>query len=192
MDRKLLPRVIALAAFAVLATAALARAQDISYTALPGTDFTKYKTYKWIRIEGAKPLDSITDSMLRQSIEAQLAKKGLTKIEDDNADLYIGYQAAIDEERQWSSYSSGGYMWGYGGMYPYGGYAGGGITTTTSELIRIGTLTIDIYDRAKTQLVWKGGATKTLDSKTTPEKRQKNIDKATEKLFKKYPPPVKK
>jgi hypothetical protein len=31
-----------------------------------------------------------------------------------------------------------------------------------------------------------------MDSKMTPEKREKNLDKGMTKLFKNYPPPVKK
>jgi hypothetical protein len=45
-----------------------------------------------------------------------------------------------------------------------------------------------MYDPAKKQLVWRGTATKTLDPKAKPEKRQKNLAKAMTKLFKNYPP----
>jgi hypothetical protein len=38
-------------------------------------------------------------------------------------------------------------------------------------------------------LVWRGVASKALDPKASPEKRQKNLDKAVAKLMKNYPPP---
>jgi hypothetical protein len=166
-------------------------AQDVSYTAMPGTDFTKFKTYKWVAVEKAQKPDQITDRMITQSIDAQLAKKGLTKTTDDAADLFVAYQVAVDKETQWYAYNTGPSMyWGYG----MGGYGmgGTGMSTATSETITIGTLDFDMYDRTAKQLVWKGRASKTLDTKSTPEKRTKNIDKATEKMFKNYPPPVKK
>ena len=49
-----------------------------------------------------------------------------------------------------------------------------------------------MYDAAKKELVWRGVASKTLDPKAKPDKRQKNITKGVEKLLKNYPPPVKK
>ena len=44
-----------------------------------------------------------------------------------------------------------------------------------------------MYDPAKKELVWKGQASKTIDEKASPEKRQKNLDKAMTKLLKDFP-----
>jgi hypothetical protein len=41
---------------------------------------------------------------------------------------------------------------------------------------------------AKKQLVWRGGAEKTLDIKKDPDKNYQNLQKAMAKLFKNYPP----
>jgi hypothetical protein len=49
-----------------------------------------------------------------------------------------------------------------------------------------------MYDPAMKQLVWRGSATKTIDPKADPEKRQKNLQKAMQKLLKNYPPGKKK
>jgi hypothetical protein len=46
-----------------------------------------------------------------------------------------------------------------------------------------------MYDSAKKELVWRGVASKTIDRKAKPEKQQKNITKAVDKLLKNYPPP---
>jgi hypothetical protein len=51
---------------------------------------------------------------------------------------------------------------------------------------------VDIYDVANEKLVWRGLASKTIDQKAKPDKQQKNLTKAMTKLFKNYPPPVKK
>ena len=186
-----LSRLAGLVAGIAVAFGIVVSAQDVSYTAMPGTDFTKYKTYRWVNIEGTQKPDQIMDKMILQSIDTQLAKKGLTKTTDETADLYVAYQAAVDKETQWYAYSTGPSMyWGYG-MGAYGA-AGLGMTTTTSETIHIGTLDLDMYDRTAKQLVWKGRASKTLDVKASPEKRTKNLDKAMEKMLKNYPPPVKK
>ena len=48
-----------------------------------------------------------------------------------------------------------------------------------------------MYDSAGKQLVWRGMASKQIDPKAKPEKRQKNLDKGMAKLLKNYPPKVK-
>ena len=167
-------------------------AQDVRYNFLPGTDFSKYKTYKWVKVPNAQYPNQILDTQIMQSIDSQLAMKGLTKTED-NPDLYVAYQVAVNQEKQWNSYSTGGDMWGYGRWGGWGGYGGGmQSTTTTSKTINIGTLNLDLYDVTKKEQVWRGEATKTLGSGKDPAKVKKNLDKAMAKMLKNYPPPAKK
>jgi hypothetical protein len=66
------------------------------------------------------------------------------------------------------------------------------MTTGQTSTIYVGTLALDMYDASKKELVWRGMATKTLDPKAKPEKREKNLNKAIAKLLKKYPPEQKK
>jgi hypothetical protein len=180
-------------AILILLGAISATAQDIKYNFMPGTDFTKYKTYRWARVPNVQYPDQIIDTQITGAIDAQLALKGLAKGNDETADLVVTYQVAVTSEKQWNSYSSGGGGWGYGRWGGWGGYGGGmSTTTTTSETIHVGTLDVDIYDSAAKNQVWKGQASKTLGNGKDPAKVNKNINKAMEKLFKKYPPPVKK
>ena len=171
-----------------------ATAQDIKYNFLPGTDFAKYKTYRWARVPKADYPDQIIDNQIMQAIDAQLMTKGLTKASGDESDLVVTYQAAVSQEKQWNSFSTDmGGGWGYGRWGGWGGYGGGmSTTTTTSETINIGTLDVDIYDAAAKNQIWKGQASKTLGSGKDPAKVNKNLNKAMAKLFKKYPPPIKK
>jgi hypothetical protein len=179
-------------ALLILLAAVSASAQDIKYNFLPGTDFTKYKTYRWARVPNVQYPDQIIDTQITGAIDAQLALKGLTKSSGETADLVVTYQAAVNQEKQWNSFSTGDGGWGYGRWGGWGGYGGMSTTTTTSETINIGSLDIDIYDAAAKNQVWKGQASKTLGSGKDPAKVNKNINKAMEKLFKKYPPPPKK
>ena len=65
-------------------------------------------------------------------------------------------------------------------------------TSTTTSTITAGQVDIDMYDPTAKKLVWRGTATKTLDVKAKPEKREKNLRKGVAKLLKNYPPPSKK
>jgi hypothetical protein len=159
-------------------------AQKVTYNFMPGTDFSKYKTYQWVKVERAQYPNQLLDEQIMRSIDAQLAQKGLSKVTSD-PDLAVAYQVAVDHETQWNSYSTGGDYWGYGG---WGGWGGMQSTTTTSQKITVGTLNLDIYDVGTKKQIWRGEATKTLDPPKNPDKLQRNIDKAMAKLLKNYPP----
>ena len=175
--------IVALGALAL--AGGIARAQDVKYNFATGTDFTKFKSYRWIDLPAAEKPDPLVDQQIRDAIDANLAKKGLTKATGEDADLLMAYQVAVTQERQWNAYSTGGY--GYGGYgWRYGGM--GGTTTATSSTLNVGTLAFDIYDTAAKKLVWKGTATKTLNPSKDPKKNQQRLQKAMDKLLKNFPP----
>jgi hypothetical protein len=168
--------------------AAVALAQDVSYNFDKEADFSKYKTYKWVEVKGGDQIDQLAAKQITDAIDRQLATKGLTKTDSDSADLYIAYQVALSQEKQMTTWDTGYGMGAGWGPYWRGGYYGGGTTTSTTSTIHIGSVVLDMYDSAKKQLVWRGIASKQLDPKAKPEKRQKNLDKGAAKLLKNYPP----
>jgi hypothetical protein len=151
-------------------------AQDVTTNSMPGTDFTKYHTYKWVTIEGAVQPNQILDAQIKASIDSLLASKGLTKTDGDKAELLIGYQVSIEQEKQWNAYGTGGMRWG------------GGMASAQQSTISTGMLVLDMYDPSTKQLVWTGRVTKTLDPGANQQKKQKNLDKAMQKLLKDFPP----
>jgi len=159
---------------ATLMVSIVANGQDVRHNAMPGVDFSKFHTYKWVAIEGGAHPNQIVDAEIKQAVDAQLATKGLTKTDSDKADLYVGYQTAVDQEKQWNA-------WGTGrGL-------GMGMGQATESKISVGALVIDMYDPTTKQLVWTGTATKTLDPSSNQEKNEKNLNKAMAKLLKYYP-----
>lgn len=174
----------------LLVIANMAFAQDVRYNFDKSADFSKFKSYKWVAIKGANQLDDLIDKQIKGAIDTELATKGLTKVDGDNADLLIGYQTAIGQEKQFTSYNTD---WGYGGGWYRGGWYGpsGGMTTGQTSTIYTGQLALDMYDSKDHDLVWRGVASKSLDTKAKPEKREKNLRKGVAKLLKNYPPKVK-
>jgi hypothetical protein len=152
-------------------------AQDVKTNSMPGVDFSKFHTYKWVAVDGAQQPNQIVDAQIKQAVDAQLSAKGLTKTDSDKADLYVEYQIATDQERQWNAYGTGG-----------GWRFGGGMATATQSTITIGTLVLDMYDPSTKQLVWTGRASKSLDPSSNQQKNEERLNKAMAKLLKTYPP----
>jgi hypothetical protein len=178
-----------LAVFAAMYLVGVTMAQSVSYNYDQKADFARYKTYKWVNIEGATAPDQLLDQDIKQAIDTQLASKGLTKAED-GAQLFIAYQVSISQEKQITTFNSGG-DWGYGAGWG-GGWGTPSISTATSSTINIGNLVLDMYDSTAKALVWRGEVSKTLSNPKSPEKRRQNINKAMAKLLKNYPPTAKK
>jgi len=167
--------------------------QDVRYNFDKNTDFSKFKTYKWVTLKDAPKLDGLLEKQIIAAVDTELTTKGLTKVDDDSANLYVGYQAGVGQEKQFTSFSSD---WGYGGGWYRGGWYGGagGMSTTTGQTstIYVGQLALDLYDSANRDLVWRGLASKTINLKAKPDKQEKNLGKAVAKLLKNYPPQAKK
>jgi hypothetical protein len=164
------------------------RAQDVRYNFDSSANFAAFKTYKWVEIKGTDHPNQLVEKQIRDALDAELATKGLEKTDSDSADLYIAFQTAIGSEKQFTSYNTG---WGYGPGWGGGWYRGGmstGMTTGSTSTIYVGQLVVDMYESSKKDLVWRGSASKTIDPKAKPEKQQKNLTKAVQKLLKNYPP----
>lgn len=164
-----------------------ALAQDVRYNYAQDVNFSQFKTYKWVSIKNTEQVDDLTARQITNAIDAELAKKGLTKTDADTADLYLGYQTAIRTEKELYAYGTG---WGYGPGWGGGWYGAmpSGMTTVSTTTIYTGQLDLDMYDSARKELVWRGVVSKTIDPKAKPDKRQKNLEKAIAKLLKNYPP----
>ena len=173
------------AGLAIALVAAPALAQKTSYDFDKTANFAGFKTYA--QKDGTKVGQQLIDDRIVAAIDSTLATKGFTK--SDKPDVFVVYHVAFDKTKDISTFSSG-YGGGYGPYgWGYGGGWGGGTTTTQVRDILIGTLVIDIADAAKGQLAWRGMATKEgVDVNAKPEKRDKNIANAVNKIFKNYPP----
>jgi hypothetical protein len=175
------------AAIAMLIAPAVIVAQKTSYDYEKTANFAGFRTYA--HKQGTPVGQSLIDDRIVAAIDAQLAAKGLTAAA--SPDVFVVYHMAFDKEKDISTYSSGAggygaYGWGWGGGW------GGGTSTTQVRDILVGTLVIDMADAHKGQLVWRGMGVKEVNTQANPEKRDKSINQAVEKIFKNYPPKIKK
>ncbi len=167
-------------AAALIVSASKVSAQDVSHDYDLDAPFSSYKTYAWV--PGHNLEDGFNHRRIVGAIDSQLALKGLRQVAvTDNPDVLVAYHASFNKNLQVTGFSSG-----------WGGYRFASKSTTArAEEIVIGTLVVDVVQASNRTIVWRGTATKELDPRASPEKREKNINKAAEKLFKAYPPRAK-
>ena len=162
---------------ALLFVVVSAYSQDIQYRSV---NFASYKTYQWIDIPGGAVSDQLIDQAIKRAVDEQLAKKGLTRVEKC-ADLYVGYQAAIEEEKNLKLARTRASRWW-----------SADIVQSETSVIPSGILVVNLYDPRIKHLIWRGDVSKTIELKKDPNKNYKSLQKAMAKLFKNYPPQPKK
>ena len=164
-------------AAALIVSAAKAGAQNVSYDFDKSADFKSYHTYAWVK--GHEIDDPLNHKRIVAAIDSQLALKGLKRVEaGDHPDVLVAYHATFNKNLQVTGFASG-----------WGGYRFANKSASArAEEIVIGTLVVDVVQASDRSIVWRGTATRELDPNANAEKREKNINKATGKIFKNYPP----
>jgi hypothetical protein len=173
---KLATRTAVFALF-LLAMLGAAFAQDVKTDFDHHANFSQYKTYSWQAVKSADPL---WDSRITDAVDAQLAAKGWTKV-DNGGDVNIIAVGTTHTERTLQTFYDG-----FGGGWRWRGFGGTGEATTTEQDYQEGTLVVDMYDAKTKQLIWRGSAEGTLSNKESSN--EKNLDKGVAKMFKKFPP----
>jgi Domain of unknown function (DUF4136) len=172
----------------------IAYAQDVRTNYMPGTDFSKYHNYAWVdEVQGVPSVggrpDQILDAQVKQAIDSQLAAKGFTKVaEASKADLLLGYQLKIDQEKQVNGFGDSWSGWGgFGGWGPWGGNSFGSFSAATSTNY-MGMWVVGMYDPAVKKLVWIGAAQHAIEPSKKQEKNVERLNKGAQKLLKNFPP----
>jgi hypothetical protein len=170
-------------AVALFVASAAAFAQDVK------TDFDKDANFGAIKTFDVKVGTSwnnpISEKRVTDEITETLTAKGWTKAEQ-NPDALVVLHGATEKQKSLNTFYSG--MGGYGG-YGWRGWGGGmgmGTATTTASEYLVGTLVVDIFDAKTKQLMFRGTASDEISDK--PEKNVKKLDKASNKIFKDFPP----
>jgi len=164
--------------FLLFAYPALGQKVDVKFDKT--VDFSKYKTYTWAKGMPAK--NPIINQMIIDSIDQQLAARGLTKAEADG-DIQILFVAAIDLDLQitgvtWSNVSN-----------PMGSLTNVGPPMN----VRKGMLVVDMMDRKTERYLWRATAKETLtqspsgDMAKDAQRVEKLVKKAVAKMFSTYP-----
>ena len=167
-----------LAAIILIAAPIAARAQSVKVAYDHTADFTKFKTYAWIK--GRPASNPQTHQFIVDEIDRQLQRKGLKKVEE-NADLNITYYASLDDNINTSAveYMKNTDWQKWGDHDPVYG--------PKMVAMPIARLVLDVVDASANKLIWRGRARDAYTPNQGREKRRVNRELA--KMLAKFPPP---
>lgn len=156
----------------------IAVAQTVTYDYDHAANFSTFRTYAWTR--GTELADEFNHARIVRAVEERLAAKGLTQVDPAaDPDLLVAYHASFDTNLRIDGFSSG---WGP----PFGG--GNRSGSARVQEVLLGTLVVDLVDARARAIVWRGTATSDIDRNAKPEQRDKKIARATERMFRNFPP----
>lgn len=142
--------------------------------------FDGYKTYAYQKSGIDKvEISDLDKKRILRSIDEAMSAKGFTKSE--SPDILINFFTKEREEVSVNQFNAG---WGYGWGWGWSPWMWGGNTTVSRHTE--GTLTIDIIDAKKKELIWQGMGEGVLTKNT--EKKDENIKQFVTKILEKYPP----
>ncbi|MBZ5604393.1 MAG: DUF4136 domain-containing protein [Acidobacteriia bacterium] len=139
------------------------------------TDFMKYKTYSWVKLQAG---NGLWQDRIRKNVDAALQAKGW-QVSPSGGDVGVTAFGSTENQKTLQTfYDNLGGGWFWGGM--------DGMATTTVENTPVGTLVVDLFDTHSKKLVWRGVATNTLSG--DPDKNAKKLHDTVEDMFKHFPP----
>jgi hypothetical protein len=166
-------RISAMAIAALLIISATALAQDVKTDYNHHANFSQYHTYYWAKVQTTDPL---WENRIEDAVDHELQAKGWQKVQS-NGDVALTAVGSARNEKEYQTFYDGMGGWGWGGL---------GETTTQAVNYPVGSLVLDMYDTHNKQLIWRGVASDSLSDK--PEKNEKKLDKAVDKMLDHFPP----
>jgi hypothetical protein len=164
-------RLLALAALAIGFIFAAEIKTDYDHSA----DFSRYRTYSWIKVDAG---NSLWSDRITRDVDAQLAAKGLTRVAS-GGDLGVSAFGSTHNQQSLETFYTG-----FGGGWFWRGL--GGDATTEVISTPVGSLVVDVFDGQTKHLVWRATSSESLTG--NPEKNEKKLEHEVVDMFKRFPP----
>ena len=148
------------------------------------TAFSQYRTFQFK--ETREDLRNFSETLHRRVVDGlrSYIREGGMEEGAADPDIYIAYYTA-DQSNLRLVLSDLEYT--YGPDFSLGSYWEGGVGTRNLENFTFneGTLVIDAWDAREKKLIWRGIGTAAM-AKKKPEKNEKKLDRALEKIMKRW------
>ena len=185
ISRTLRSLVLAGAAALALGACATTSGPTVRIDADPTANMASYGTYSFFEPFGTDRSGAATPlgNTVKQALRREMDVRGLRYVES-GGDLLVNAAVKSSDKTDVSTMPTMDPYFGYrGGRYnPWIGYSQETIVRQYTE----GTLTIDLVDRARKQLVWSGAAFGRVTDKVRNDP-QGTVDTAVREIFARYP-----
>lgn len=181
-------KMLAIVATGLVALSGCATGPKIRAQTAPGAEVQRYRTYGYLEKLGtdAGTYASALTLNLKAATDREMQSRGFTPA-TGSPDLVVNFFLDQKEKIEGTSGPSFGLGFGRGWGSWRSGYSWGfGLSDTWIDSRTEGTLTIDVVDRAKNEIVWSGTAVGTVTGKMLDEPRAA-IDSIVPKIFAKFP-----
>ncbi len=151
----------------------------------PNADFQSLSGYAWLppterQNTGDPRVDNpLLASRVESAVDNELVFKGFRKVEDAEADFFVNFHVGVQSKVDVTSVPT---------TYGYGRWGGVYATETRVDQYEQGTLLIDIIDREKDDLIWRGSGQSRVHEGGTPEERNERVRKAVAAILADFPP----
>ncbi|MCW8846549.1 MAG: DUF4136 domain-containing protein [Gammaproteobacteria bacterium] len=125
----------------------------------PSADFSKYRTYGFVRVPGTDQAQyqTLITQHFKNALRVEMDARGYRYVETD-PDLLLNFNAILSEKVQVTTQPSSGMYYGYRGYGAWGSYG----SYTDVRHYTQGTVNVDMVDAKRQQLVWEGVAEGTV------------------------------
>jgi hypothetical protein len=154
---------------------------EIRSQSAPNLDIARYRTYGFVEQLGTdrEGYTSLTTQYLKDAVNEEMKARGYTFTQTD-PDLLVNFNVATKDRIEGRPSPAVGYgYWRRG--YAWGAGIGDEIHSYTE-----GSLTIDVVDRMKNELIWSGTAVGRVTQEVL-KNPEPAIDQAVDLIFAKYP-----
>lgn len=135
-------------------------------------DFSSYHSFAWMAPpEDVSRVNQLVENRIKTAVVQEMEQRGFV-LDEESPDIYITYMASVREKVDVSTTS-------------YGYWRGSAIGDVDVYRYNEGTLVLDVIDRARNQLAWRGSGTGVIGSDAGS---QEKITKAVHSILKYYPP----
>jgi hypothetical protein len=140
-----------------------------------GADLAALRTYDWMAsleeaprsAEEALEQNTLIDTRVKNAVDTELVTKGLRR-DPKSPDFLIAYQISTKDKVRVKNYTF--------------------VSDKRLQTYEEGTLVLDFVAPNGKDLLWRGVAQRTLDSRPTPAKTDKSINGAVQEILKGFPP----
>ena len=159
----------------------------VTHRSNPNFDYSKIKDFEIVKnkqdkIESLEVDEDWLNRNISNAIRDTLQSKGLVE-NTEQANFAVSYYVVLEMvtdtvviDHYYSNY------------YQYSTYPSTAMPQYKKIAYNKGTLVIDVIDKKTHQRIWTGSAESVLREKTCQEKREQNIKRAVNDIFKKFPP----